>query len=84
VFDNNNTADEEPYNPGERVRFRALVTTEEGGEAVQTLAGRIRTRHDGGIHDDLETIASYQIIVDEDTEDEETYEMVDYSQIIDE
>lgn len=84
MFDNNNTADEEPYNPGDSVRFRALATNEEGGEAVQTFEGRIQTRYDGGIHDDLETIASYQIIVDEDTEDEETYEMVDHSQIIDE
>lgn len=80
----NNTPDKEPCNPGDMVRFRALAKNKDGGDVVQALEGRIRTRHNGGIHDDLDTIASYQIIVDEDTEDEETYELVDHSQIIDE
>lgn len=75
--------DTELYNPGDMVRFRALAKNEERGDIVQ-LEGRVRTRHAGGIHDDLETIATYQIIVDEGTDSEAMYELVDHSQIIDE
>lgn len=76
--------DTEPCNPGDMVWFRALAKNKDRGEIVQTFKGRIRTRHVGGVHDDLDTIALYQIIVDEGTDVEETYELVDHSQIIDE
>lgn len=79
----NKKPDTEPYKPGDIVRFRALAKNEAKGDVVE-LEGRIRTRHAGGIHDDLETIATYQIIVDEGTDAEETYEVIDHSQIIDE
>lgn len=80
----NKSPDTEPYNRGDMVRFRALAQNEDGDGIVEAFEGRIQTRHVGGIHDDLETIATYQIIVDEGTDDEETYELVDHSQIIDE